>query len=167
MPRCSALTGLGAAVSLAALLLPAFSARAADIDRARQVVAMVYDIGLYNAELDRIMNEADTRGIYGGPGSTQTSRTRDKSLTHATMLAQREAVLSVTTTKLASRATDPQLDSLLTLARSGTEPRDRSLIDGAVTSVKASFEEAMWDQLARTARGNSMFPCSKEQRSRC
>lgn len=143
------------------------TARAATIERAHQVVAMVYDISLYDSELDRIMTEADTKGIYGGPGSTATSRSRDKALTHATMLAQREAVLSVATTKLAARASDAQLNTLLQMAQTGAEPSDKGQLDTAVSSVKASFEEAMWDQLARTARGNSMFPCSKEQRSRC
>ena len=156
--------GLRAALLLAAFALPA---RAADIGRARQVVSMVYDIGLYGSELDRIMDEADSRGIYGGPGSTPTSRARDKSLTRATMLAQREAVLNLTTAKLASRATDAQLDTVLHLAASGAEPADRSQLDGAVTAVKASFAEAMWDQLARTARGNSMFPCTNNARNRC
>ena len=128
---------------------------------------MVYDISLYGSELDRIMDEADSRGIYGGPGSTPTSRARDKSLTRATMLAQREAVLSVATSKLAARATDAQLDAVLHLAATGAEPADHSQLDSAVGAVKASFAEAMWDQLARTARGNSMFPCTNNARNRC
>ncbi len=156
---------VGAALALA--VIAALPVRAADINRAHQVVEMIYDISLYNSELDRIMDEADSRGVYGGAGSTPTSRARDKALTHSTMLAQREAVLSITTTKLAARASNDQLDELLHLAASGAEPADRRQLDAAVTSVKASFAEAMWDQLARTARGNTMFPCSKDQRSRC
>ncbi len=152
--------------ALLVLLLAALPARAADVERARQVVSMVYDIGLYNSELDRIMDQADSRGVYGGAGSTPFSRARDKSLTHATMLSQREAVLSLATQKLAARATDQQLGALISLA-GGVQPSDQGQLDAAVSNVKASFEEAMWDQLARTARGNTMFPCTKDQRSRC
>ena len=82
------------------LLFAALPAHAADPGRAHQVVVMIYDIGLYNAELDRVMDEADSRGVYGGKGSTPTSRARDKAMTHATMLAQREAVLNAATLRL-------------------------------------------------------------------
>ncbi len=148
-------------------VLLSLSAQAAGLDRAHRVIVMVYDIGLYNSELDRIMAQGDTRGIYGGAGSSATSRARDKSLTRATMLAQREAVLSAATTRLAARANDDQLNGLLTMAATGAEPADHAQIDAAVTAVKASFEEAMWDQLARTARGNSMFPCTNNEKNRC
>ena len=148
-------------------LLAALPAHAADLNRAHQVVAMIYDFSLYDSELDRIMNQADSHGVYGGAGSTPFSRARDKSLTHATMLAQREAVLSLTTQKLAARATDEQLAALLGMAAGNAAPADHGQLDAAVSNVKASFEEAMWDQLARTARGNTMFPCTKDQRSRC
>jgi hypothetical protein len=154
------------AAALLALLLASLPARAADVGRAHQVVTMIYDISLYDSELDRIMDQADSRGVYGGAGSTPFSRARDKSLTHVTMLSQREAVLSLATQKLAARATDQQLGALIDLA-GGIKPLDQSQLDAAVTNVKASFEEAMWDQLARTARGNTMFPCTKDQRSRC
>ena len=154
-----------AAVLLAVLW--ALPGHAADISRARQVVTMVYDIGLYDSELERIMNEADSRGVYGGAGSTPFTRSRDKSLTHTTMLAQRDAVLSAAAMKLAFRATDGQLSGLLTMAATGAPPGDKSQLDAAVRNVKASFEEAMWEQLARTARGNSMFPCTREQRGQC
>jgi hypothetical protein len=147
------------AAALLVLLLASLPARAADVGRAHQVVTMIYDISLYDSELDRIMDQADSRGVYGGAGSTPFSRARDKSLTHVTMLSQREAVLSLATQKLAARATDQQLGAI--------KPLDQSQLDAAVTNVKASFEEAMWDQLARTARGNTMFPCTKDQRSRC
>ena len=153
--------------ALALMLFAAAPAWAADVGRAHQVIVMVYDIGLYNSELDRIMNEADSKGIYGGAGSTATTRARDKTMTHATMLAQRDAVLSAATTRLAARATDEQLNSLLDLAATGAEPADRTQLDAAVGNVKASFAESMWDQLARTARGNSMFPCTKDARNRC
>ena len=153
--------------ALMLLLLAAVPARAADLARAHQVILMVYDIGLYNSELDRIMNEADGKGVYGGAGSTATTRARDKTMTRATMLAQRDAVLSAATTRLAARATDEQLNSLLDLAATGADPADRTQLDAAVGNVKASFSESMWDQLARTARGNSMFPCTKDARNRC
>ena len=152
-----------------ALLLVAFAwpVHAASIDRARQVITMVYDFSLYDSELDRIMDEADTRGVYGGAGSTQAGRARDKSLTHATMLAQRAAVLDLATAKLAASASDEQLGELQHLAATGVEPSDRTQLDAAVGKVKASFVEAMWDQLARIARGNSMFPCTKDARRNC
>ena len=162
MPRAAALL-----VMIAAVLLGAVPARAADLDRAHQVVVMVYDIGLYNSELDRVMNEADSKGVYGGRGSTPTTRARDKSLTRATMLSQRDAVLSATTTRLAARATDAQLNDLLQMAATGSEPANHAELDAAVGAVKASFSEALWDQLARTARGNTMFPCTNNEKNRC
>ncbi len=155
---------LRAALLAAVVALPA---HAADPDRAHQVVVMVYDIGLYETELARIMDQADTKGIYGGPGSTPILRARDKSLTRTTMLAQRQAVLNNATLRLAARATDAQLVALLQMAASNTTPADHTQIDAAVTNTKASFEEAMWDQLARTARGNSMFLCTKDAKNRC
>lgn len=149
---------------LACTVLPA---NAASLDHARQVITMVYDIGLYQSELDRIMDEADSRGVYGGQGSTATSRLRDKNLTHATMLAQREAVLSVATSKLAGRASDEQLTVLLRMAATGTEPADPRELEATVGAVKSSFSDAFWERLASAARGNSMFPCSRDARSRC
>ncbi len=150
---------------LAFALLLTTRAFAADIETARRVVTMIYDISLYDSELDRIMDEADSRGIYGGPGSTVATRARDKSFTRATMLAQRDSVLSQTTQRLAARATDQQLDALLQMA--DNKQADQALVGAAVSAVKASFAEAMWDQLARTARGNSMFPCTKDIKNRC
>ena len=147
-------------------LVAAWPAWAADPGRAHQVIVMVYDIGLYTSELDRVMNEADSKGVYGGAGSTAAARMRDKSMTHATMVAQRDAVLSAATIRLAARATDAQLDALVQMA-AGAGPVDRSQVDAAVGNVKASFAEALWDQVARTARGNSMFPCTKDARNRC
>ena len=140
---------------------------AADADRAHRVLVMVYDIGMYTAELDRVMNEADGKGVYGGAGSTVAARMRDKSLTHARMAAQRDAVLNAATSRLAARATDAQLDTLLQMAATGADPADHRQLDAAVGNVKASFEEALWDQVARTARGSSMFPCTKDARNRC
>ncbi len=153
--------------ALALALFAAVPAWAADADRAHRVLVMVYDIGLYNSELDRVMNEADSKGVYGGAGSTASTRMRDKSMTRATMVAQREAVLSAATTRLAARATDAQLNALLQMAANGADPADHGQLDAAVGNVKASFEEALWDQVARTARGNTMFPCTKDARNRC
>ncbi len=113
------------------------------------------------------MAEAVTKGVYGGTGSTAASRARDRSMTRTTMLAQREAVLNAATIRVAAKASDPQLDALLRMAASGGNPADRPLVDSAVTLVKAGFEEALWDQLARTARGNAEFPCTNNQRNRC
>ena len=88
-------------------------------------------------------------------------------LTRASMMAQRDAVLRLATQNVAARATDPQLSELQRMAASPSANLDQHLVDGAVTAVKAGFEAAMWDQMARTARGNAEFPCTKEQRSRC
>ena len=140
---------------------------AADVARARQVVLMVYDVGLYTAELDRIMEQAASRGVYGGAGSTAAGRARDRTLTRGTMLAQRDAVLNATISKVAARATNEQLNQLLRMAASDTAQVDRGIIDSTVGIVKGSFEEAAWDQLSRTARGNAEFPCTKDQQSRC
>ncbi len=128
---------------------------------------MVYDIGLYQSEVDRIMQQADGRGVFGGRGSTPLSRARDRAMTRASMMAQRDAVLRVAADNVAARATDPQLQELLRLSATPDANVDKGLIDGAVTAVKAGFEAAVWDQMARTARGNAEFPCTKEQRSRC
>ena len=147
--------------------LIALPAHAADPDQAHRVIVMVYDIGLYETELNRIMDEADTRGIYGGPGSTAAARARDKAATRTTMLAQRNAVLSNATLRLAARATDEQLRAILQMAATNTTPTDHSQLDAAVVGTKASFEAAMWDQLARTARGNATALCTKTSRDRC
>ena len=145
-------------------LLPALPVHAADVDKSRQVVLMVYDIGLYSAELDRVMAQADDRRIYAG--STPAARARNRVATRAAMLGQREAVLRATTIKVAARATDPELDALLRMAAPDATP-DTRLVNEAVTVVKSSFEEALWDRLARTARGAAEFPCTRDQRSRC
>ncbi len=146
-------------------LLPALPVHAADVDKSRQVVLMVYDIGLYSAELDRVMAQAGDKRIYAG--STPAARARNRVATRAAMLGQREAVLSATTIKVAARATDPELDALLRMAGAPDATPDTRLVNEAVTVVKSSFEEALWDQLARTARGAAEFPCTRDQRSRC
>jgi hypothetical protein len=135
---------------------------AATLERARQVVLMVYDIGLYTSELDRIMAEADTRGMF-----SSANRARDHAVARSSMLAQRQAVLGVATANVAARATDPQLDALLAMAGSSGPPANQALVDSAVAVVKVGFEQAVWDQLARTTRGGREFPCTKDQRSHC
>jgi hypothetical protein len=143
-------------------LLIAGPVHAATLERAHQVVLMVYDIGLYTSELDRIMAEADTRGMF-----SSANRAREHAAARSSMLAQRQAVLSVATANVAARATDPQLDALLAMATSSGAPANQALVDSAVTIVKAGFEQAVWDQLASTARGAREFPCTKDQRSHC
>ena len=159
----------GAAVRLLSVLLlvAAVTTRihAADLDRSRQVVLMVYDIGLYGSELDRVMAQADGRGVYAG--STPAARARNRNTTRALMLGQRDAVLNETIGKVAARATDPQLNELLRMAASAGAATNPQLLDAAVAVVKSSFEESLWDRLARTARGAAEFPCTREQRSRC
>ena len=139
--------------------------QAADFDRSREVVLMVYDVGLYDSELDRVMGQAESRGVYAG--STPAARARNRGATRALMLAQREAVLNETIGKVASRATDPELNELLRMAASSGTTSNPQLLDAAVGVVKSSFEESLWDRLARTARGTAEFPCTREQRSRC
>lgn len=148
-----------------ALLLPGLPVGAADLERSHRVVTMVYDIGLYTAELDRVMAQAEGRGLYAG--STAAARARNRAAARILMLGQREAVLNAATEKVAARATDPQLDELLRMARSADAAPDIRLVDAAVAAVKSSVEDALWDQLSRTARGAAEFPCTREQRSRC
>ena len=150
-----------------ALLALTPAARAATPERAHRVLAMVYDIGLYQTELDRIMDQAASRGIYGGAGSSPASRARDRTMTRSTMIGQREAVLNAATIRVAAKASDPQLDVLLSMSNGGTGAANPALVDSAVAVVKAGFEDALWDQLARTARGNAEFPCTKDARNRC
>ena len=138
---------------------------AADLDRSREVVRMVYDIGLYTTELDRIMTQADSRGVYAG--STPAARARNRMTARTLMLGQREAVLRAATEKVAARATDPELNELLHMAAASAPSTNPQLVDEAVRVVKSSFEDALWDHLARTARGAAEFPCTKEQRSGC
>ncbi len=154
-------------IVIAVLLAAASPGRAAQPDKAHRVLAMIYDIGLYQTELDRIMAEADSRGVYGGAGSTPASRMRDRSATRVSMLAQREAVLNAATQLVAARTSDAQLAALLTMASSPDAAVDRPLVEGAVSAVKAGFEQAVWDQLSRTARGNAEFPCTNNARNRC
>jgi hypothetical protein len=138
---------------------------AASLDRSRQVVTMVYDLGLYGTELDRIMAQADSRGVYAG--ATPAARMRNRALTHDLMLRQRDAVLNATVIKVAARADDTALNEILRMASTPSATINRDLVNEGVTAVKSSFEESMWDQLARTARGVSEFPCTKDQPSHC
>ncbi len=138
---------------------------AADFDQSRQVVLMIYDVGLYDSELDRVMHEADTKGIYAG--GTPAARARNRAATAALMLHQRDAVLNEAIGKVADRATDPELNELLRMASTGIPTANPKLLDAAVAVVKSSFEDALWDQLARTARGAGEFPCTQQQRSHC
>ena len=132
---------------------------AADLGHARRLVTMVYDVGQYSAELDRLMARPSGAGATGRP--------RDRSLIHTLMLQQREAVLRAATEKVAARASDAQVDGLLNMAAEAEPPPDPATVAGAVAVVKSSFDEALGDQLARTSRGAAEFPCTKEQRSRC
>ena len=126
---------------------------------------MIYDIGLYGTELDRVMRLADTRGVYIGP--TPAARARNRAATATLMLRQRDAVLGEAVDKVTARATDPELAELLRMAGSGTPSANPQLLDEAVRVVKSSFEDALWDQLTRTARGTGEFACTQQQRSHC
>lgn len=144
---------------ITALSTPAL--RAADLERSRAVVLMVYEIGLYTAELDRIMGQGD---LGRRPASGMLA---SRSRVHTIMLGQRDAVLSATAATVAARATDAALSELLRMAGSPDAATDHRLIDQAVTVVKSSFEQALRDTLARVTRGAAEFPCTREQRSRC
>ncbi len=150
---------------LIAVLVFGLPAHAADFDRSRQVVLMIYDVGLYGTELDRVMRLADTKGVYTGP--TPAVRARNRAATATLMLRQRDAVLNEAIDNVTARATDPQLNELLRMASSGTPSTNPHLLDEAVRVVKSSFEDALWDQLTRTARGTGEFPCTQQQRSHC
>ena len=54
----------------------------------------------------------------------------NRSATYTAMLAQREAVLSAATDKVAARATDPELNELLHMAASATAPTNPTLLAG-------------------------------------
>lgn len=146
-------------------LLP-LTARAASVADARQVVMIVYDVGQYTADLDRALHDADGRGVFGGRGSTTAGRAKDRDMTRASMLAQREAVLRATVDELATKASDIQLRELLRVA-AGAAVTDRGLVDSAVAATKASFNDALWAQMTRVARGNAEFPCLRGNRSHC
>ena len=161
----SRLTLVGAALAAGMSVAPITSSQAADPDLSRRIVLMIYDIGLYDAELDRVMAQADSRGVYAG--NSAASRARNRTTTRALMVGQRDAVLSAAAVTVAARATDPELNALLQAASSNGAVPDTPLMDEAVTVVKSSFEDALWNQLARTARGAAEFPCTREQRSRC
>ncbi len=141
------------------------SGRAAGLDLSHRVVVMVYDIGLYQSALDSALAQADARGVYAGANAA--SRARNRAATRALMLGEREAVLSAASINVAARATDPELNELLRAAGSRDAVAATPLLDEAVAVVKSSFEAALWDHLARTARGAAEFPCTREQRSRC
>ncbi len=144
---------------LIAVLVAGGPAIAADFGRSRQVVLMIYDIGLYDTELDRIMRLADSRGVYTSP--------RNRAATATLMRRQRDAVLNEAIDKVTARATDAELNELLRMASAGTPSGNPQLLDEAVGVVKSSFEDALWDQLTRTARGTGEFPCTQQQRSHC
>ena len=150
---------------LAGALL-ATPAAAADVAQSRQVVDLVYDVGLYNSEVDRVMKEAEGRGVFGGRGSTPATRAKDRELTRASMLGQREAVLRATIDAVAARASDLELRELMRVAEGGT-PVNQPMVDSAVATVKSSFNDALWQQLSQVARGNAEFPCLKGNRSAC
>lgn len=141
-----------------ALLAGPGGALAADAARSRQVVTLVYDIGLYNAELDRAIQQAEGRGVFGVP--TPALRTLDRDRTRAAMLGQRDAVLRAASEFVADRASDLELRDLLRVAN-GEPPVDQALVDSAVAVVKASFNDALWHQMSTVARGNAEFRCVK------
>ncbi len=154
-------------VGLAALCVTAAVApgHAASLDLARRVVFTIYDVGLFEAGLDRVMAQAEGRGIY--PGSNTAARGRNRTVTRALMLGQRDAVLGAASINVAARASDAELNALLSAAAAPGAVPETPLMSEAVAVVKPSFEAALWDQLARTARGAAEFPCTREQRTRC
>ena len=83
------------------------------------------------------------------------------------MLGQRDAVLRAAVATVAMRATDPELKELLHATTSREAVPETPLMEEAVNVVRSSVEDALWDQLARTARGAAEFACTREQRSRC
>jgi hypothetical protein len=112
------------------------------------------------------MKEAEGRGVFGGRGSTAATRAKDRELTRASMLGQRDAVLRATTDAVAARANDLELRELMRVA-DGETGVDQSLVNAAVTTVKSSFNDALWQQLSQVARGNAEFPCLKGNRGQC
>ncbi|MEJ1977859.1 MAG: hypothetical protein WDN49_18875 [Acetobacteraceae bacterium] len=148
-------------------MLAAVPAHASDYNRTYQVVSTAYDVGAYEGEVDRMLQEADGKGVFGGAGSTPAGRAQDKVLTRASMLRERDVVLRATTTKVANSLTDAQIDEVIATAGPSGGTVNQAHVRQTVAAIKASFNEAAWSQLTRVARGNSEFLCSKGDRTFC
>ncbi len=141
-------------------------ARAADYGRTYQLVSIAYDMGAYTAEVDRLIHEAESRGVFGGAGSTAARRAQDRDLTRRTMLSERDVVLRQTSTTVAATATDEQIEAVLSMAGPGAGSADQTVM-ATVALIKARFNDAAWFQMARTARGNAEFLCLKGDKTFC
>ncbi len=102
-------------------------------------------------------------------GSTAAARARNRAAARASMLGQREAVLSAATDEGGgARDRSATATSCCEWPARRTRRPDIRLVDAAVAAVKASVEDALWDQIVPHRPGcNAEFPCTREQRSRC
>lgn len=149
------------------VLLAGAPTRAADYNRTYQLVSIAYDVGAYTAEVDRLIHEAESRGVFGGRGSTAARRAQDRDLTRQTLLGQRDVVLRETSDKVAAGATDAQIDEVLSMAGPGAASVDQARVMATVAMIKARFNDAAWFQMTRTARGNAEFLCLKGDKTFC
>ncbi len=142
-------------------------ARAADYNRTYELVSIAYDIGAYTAEVDRLIHEAEGKGVFGGRGSTAANRAQDRDLTRRTLLSQRDVVLRQTCDKVASDATDEQIDEVISMAGPAAASVNQARVLATVAMIKARFNDAAWFQMTRTARGNAEFLCLKGDKTFC
>ena len=70
MVRTSPLFSVSVAGALCLTLLLSGPARAANYNKTYAVVSNAYDIGAYEAAIDHLLTDADSRGVFGGAGST-------------------------------------------------------------------------------------------------
>jgi hypothetical protein len=149
---------------LAALHGPA---QAADRATAERVLLMIYNTGLYDSEIDRIMAEGDHKSVFGGAGAAPSARAKDRAMTRDAMLLQRDAVLRDASERVAAYASDKELAVLVQAADKPADTLDEGALAPAVAAVKRGFTEAAWDHMARYARSNSFILCRQGERSFC
>lgn len=160
-------SGGAAAAGLILAATLCMPARAADRATAERVLHIIYNESLYDAEVDRIMAEGDHKAVFGGSGSAPSARAKDRAMTRATLLLQRDAVLRDASERVAALASDEDLAVLMIATQKPDDPIDQEVLAPAVSAVKKGFLEAAWDHMARYARSNSFILCRQGERSFC
>ncbi len=92
---------------------------------------------------------------------------QDRDLTRRTLLSQRDVVLRQTCDKVASDATDEQIDEVISMAGPAAASVNQARVLATVAMIKARFNDAAWFQMTRTARGNAEFLCLKGDKTFC
>jgi hypothetical protein len=167
MVRTSTLLSLCLASAFCLALLAPPPVWAANYNKTYAVVSNAYDIGAYESAIDHILQDADGRGVFGGPGSTAAKRAQDRDLTRRSLLSQRDTVLRMTSDKVAAAATDKQIEELIRMAGPESGTVDQSHVKVTVALIKAQFNDAAWFQMVRSARGNAEFLCQKGDKTYC